>query len=589
MADDGLAGASSTYGSMRVHYVNGATAVSASADEPTAPTAFGAARVASSMRVGVCLGLILAPAALTVGALRQRSRFVVRSAAPATLRERATASASSSTAAAEPALSDDMVTETWFHNFGKWTLTAASRDAAASNARAAWFGLNQIVLERNASVPDDHYEHVGPTGCAKVARAWTAERYLVGDNQIHWVWNGAPNATGEDEISVAEQHEFVRALHGDLSEFDQFMDTMYTSYVPRIDPYVELARQLKVRHGWEYKFVQGRSADEDVPVWSVLVANADGQIFELVSARLENVTNAAAFVADDCWFRPLGSFPDAPYFTDFEAEAVDLSKLGSFINAQPPRHAQMPFSAPSHTSIASTDPDADAEFLLKYLGGANVATLMNTTQREAERRGAATDVTHLEAARGVTGDRCARYKSRWLMFNGDGFEHFFHLSHHPEAKTGVLRGREFGLSEWEQHLASVRMGMNENVYDLFMDDHVGMDAWSDSRQDNSLFARMALQLHRDGEPILTRREPFPGDPAVYRTQSIEKFSFFFKLPVSQWPFQIQLPETTMDMLNDMGLPTFCDWDFCPEWGNYRDDGPKLTSPSQCGFADPTQR
>ena len=45
----------------------------------------------------------------------------------------------------------------------------------------------------------------------------------------------------------------------------------------------------------------------------------------------------------------------------------------------------------------------------------------------------------------------------------------------------------------------------------------------------------------------------------------------------------------MDMLNDMGLPTFCDWDFCPEWGNYRDDGPKLTSPSQCGFADPTQR
>ena len=224
-----------------------------------------------------------------------------------------------------------MVTETWFHNFGKWTLTAASRDAAASNARAAWFGLNQIVLERNASVPDDHYELVGPTGCAKVARAWTAERYLVGDNQIHWVWNGAPNATGEDEISVAEQHEFVRALHGDLSEFDQFMDTMYTSYVPRIDPYVELARQLKVRHGWEYKFVQGRSADEDVPVWSVLVANADGQIFELVSARLENVTNAAAFVADDCWFRPLGSFPDAPYFTDFEAEAVDLSKLGSFI------------------------------------------------------------------------------------------------------------------------------------------------------------------------------------------------------------------------------------------------------------------
>ena len=153
----------------------------------------------------------------------------------------------------------------------------------------------------------------------------------------------------------------------------------------------------------------------------------------------------------------------------------------------------------------------------------------------------------------------------------------------------MLRGREFGLTEWEQHLATVRMGMNENVYDLFMDDHVGMDAWSDSRQDNSLFARMALQLHRDGEPILTRREPFPGDPAVYRTQSIEKFSFFFKLPVSQWPFQIQLPETTMDMLNDMGLPTFCDWDFCPEWGNYRDDGPKLTSPSQCGFADTTKR
>ena len=35
------------------------------------------------MRVGVCLGLILAPAASAVGALRQRSRFVVRSAGPA--------------------------------------------------------------------------------------------------------------------------------------------------------------------------------------------------------------------------------------------------------------------------------------------------------------------------------------------------------------------------------------------------------------------------------------------------------------------------------------------------------------------------
>ena len=78
--------------------------------------------------------------------------------------------------------------------------------------------MNQIVLGRNASEPLSNYPLVGPTGCAGVERVWTAERYLIGDNEIHWVFDDSGN-NPIGNISVAEQHTMVRKLHGDLSEF----------------------------------------------------------------------------------------------------------------------------------------------------------------------------------------------------------------------------------------------------------------------------------------------------------------------------------------------------------------------------------
>ena len=218
---------------------------------------------------------------------------------------------------------------------------------------------------------------------------------------------------------------------------------------------------------------------------------------------------------------------------------------------------------------------------------------MGTTKERAHAMGAAQDVSHLEAAAGVTGSdgpagsdgaKCARYKSRWLMFNGDGYEHFLHLAYHPDAKVGEIKGEAFGLAEWESYLSELRADMNNNVYDVFMDDHVGMEAWSTADTNDALFASIASQMAEDGVPLLTRREPYPGEPRQYFENGIEKFSFFFKLPTSQWPFQMQLPECTMEKLKSMGLPEFCDWDFCPDFVNYREDGAKLTSAAECGFS-----
>ena len=217
-----------------------------------------------------------------------------------------------------------------------------------------------------------------------------------------------------------------------------------TSYVPNIDPYIKLAAELKEKYEYEYKFIKGVTSSPDVPLYSVLLENPDGQIFEFVSVALyqartkkqkkKNTTRLSersfyafsvvrssrarflvptrrvelaadvarcfvrragcvltkqtlgtrlascsscrrprrqessedAFTKDECWFRPVGNFPDQSWYTDYSFEAVDMYKLGNFLNIEKyPRNYSRPFSTPSHTSIASTDPEADAEFLLK--------------------------------------------------------------------------------------------------------------------------------------------------------------------------------------------------------------------------------
>ena len=59
-----------------------------------------------------------------------------------------------------------------------------------------------------------------------------------------------------------------------------------TSYVPNIDPYIELAAELKEKYDYEYKFIKGVTSSPDVPLYSVLLENPDGQIFEFVSVAL---------------------------------------------------------------------------------------------------------------------------------------------------------------------------------------------------------------------------------------------------------------------------------------------------------------
>ena len=64
------------------------------------------------------------------------------------------------------------------------------------------------------------------------------------------------------------------------------MDFMMTSYVPNIDPYIKLAAELKEKYEYEYKFIKGVTSSPDVPLYSVLLENPDGQIFEFVSVAL---------------------------------------------------------------------------------------------------------------------------------------------------------------------------------------------------------------------------------------------------------------------------------------------------------------
>ena len=207
----------------------GAVSYDAPADE--AAVSFTTWRIS---RVGFVAGLVLSPAVIQ---LSLRSRRSARDAATSLATQAAdVAEAAAATDVAEATAvaaasedshlynasadfgQDDDYEEPWFHNFGKWTLTTMSHDTAETNKAAAWYGMNQITLKRNESEPLSNYPLVGPTGCDDLTRAWTAERYLVGDNEIHWVYDESGN-NPIGNITVKEQHTMVRKLHGDLSEF----------------------------------------------------------------------------------------------------------------------------------------------------------------------------------------------------------------------------------------------------------------------------------------------------------------------------------------------------------------------------------
>jgi hypothetical protein len=142
------------YGSLLpTAFVNGATAPARSSsdyDDDNLETigADGGARVrtASALRIGVCMGLMLAPALSAVGMVHAK-----RAAAGARLEAgppglgsggaRGTVgarNASTQTNVTADRGEDDTVYESWFHNFGKWTLTSSSKEMAIANGNSSW-------------------------------------------------------------------------------------------------------------------------------------------------------------------------------------------------------------------------------------------------------------------------------------------------------------------------------------------------------------------------------------------------------------------------------------------------------------------
>lgn len=100
--------------------------------------------------------------------------------------------------------------------FGKWTFTASTPEMAKKSLDFAVKYLNLLPIVRNTS--KDDYLLIGPTGCDKVKRAWGAERFLVGDNQYHWVWDRHADPLPETELSIEYLHQFMTSINSDLRD-----------------------------------------------------------------------------------------------------------------------------------------------------------------------------------------------------------------------------------------------------------------------------------------------------------------------------------------------------------------------------------
>ena len=83
-------------------------------------------------------------------------------------------------------------------------------------------------------------------------------------------------------------------------------------------------------------------------------------------------------------------------------------------------------------------------------------------------------------------------------------------------------------------------------------------------------------------PFLTRREPDPSAPEAFEGgKRWEKFSLFVSLPAAG--FAIQLSSCCVDESFFAAPFQFCDWDFCPSFGNYRNaSAPLLNDATTCG-------
>ena len=256
--------------------------------------------------------------------------------------------------------------------------------------------------------------------------------------------------------------------------------------------------------------------------------------------------------------------------------------------AQSKRRSQLPGVMPMATQLASTAPATDAAFFTSAWDRSSTHTPDRETPTRAEARA--------WEAHGAT---CDDVQSEWVLLNSThAYEpHYLHLAYHADYAAIPLGGARPGsmtLAKYEAFLGDLRADMAKNVYDVYMDDHWGINTWQASGSTAGYFgppgptdlAAMALGLYKDGAALLTRREPEGSMPTLYQKTGVEEFSVFFTLPVSKQVTQVFSTGTEQFRLKDLGLPTFCDWDFCDlnGWRSKNED--KHLEPVDCGFSMP---
>ena len=445
--------------------------------------------------------------------------------------------------------------------FGKWTHTASSPEAAYASQEFTRLYLNTRPVVRNKSKTD--YLLVGPTGCEGVVRTWTAQRFLIGDNQYHWVHDatrpsGLAGSGPARNVSVSWFHEYLVELHGDLSgPRSDWSDFSFGSYAESVD---ELLGKLdagnvsaRLVRGWD---------DTGLAVYSIFVLTPDGYVYETLGP---STASPERFTEDACHFRPTERFR-AYNLSDRSFEAYSASKLGSYMTAGPARDEAARETTPHHTSIPSPDPERDAKFLTWLLEG----RVLNSSSADEL-------------------DRCSRKVEKWVHFGaaggiGKSNDHYIRLVRDDAALQVAAEAYErshadgyYSSRDHAAYLASTRRALGSNVYDAFLDDHLGFDFASGE------LAKIIGKLVEADVPFLTRREPNPSSPDSYACCQWEKFSIFVLLPISK--FALQLQSCCVEESFFEAPFQFCDWDFCPSFGNYRNASvPLLNDATSCGYS-----
>merc|ERR1712054_447820 len=184
-----------------------------------------------------------------------------------------------------------------------------------------------------------------------------------------------------------------------------------------------------------------------------------------------NVTreSCASRIVSDASSQTSTTATDGCYFFEFDDEKFSGDKLGEYILiGKYPRKQELPLTIPWVTHVMSTDPSTDIAFFLKYFGKGNLNGVDEVTDQE---------IAALNQA-GTSHSECS-YESGWVKMIIDqkaSPDAFLHISYHPEARSGQLKDiSNFGVKEYQEYMAKIRGNMNDNVYDAFMDNHIGLD------------------------------------------------------------------------------------------------------------------